>query len=214
MSDYAYTSPPPSYPPQSSPPPPGDDCGTTLGFNLTLVDPEANNLSGTGLLPTAQLVKLDLGGTSAEIGNPLAPECADQQTHAVINLDVSQLPTDVLSDTGLTGDLLHLALGEASARIGSPFASEAAGEDAAPLIDISAQSFPLDAFGGSGGEDGGTRPAGLLDSGAAAAETATSLLSSLLATGDRGGGEEDCGCGGILEPVLDLALNSVDVLVA
>ncbi len=212
MSDYAYTSPPPSYLPQSSPPPPGGDCtGTTPGLNLTL---EANNLSGTGLLPTAQLIKLDLGGPSAEIGNPLAPECADQQTHAVINLDVSQLPADVVSDTGLTGDLLHLALGEASARIGSPFASEAAGEDSAPLIDISAQSFPLDAFGGSGGEDGGTQLASLLDSGPAETATAASLLSSLLATGDSGGGEDDCGCGGILEPALDLTLNSLDVLVA
>jgi len=213
MGDYTYTPPPP--PPQSSPPPVADDCNeATIGLNLqTLLDIEAGDLMGGGLLPNAQLLKLEFGETSAAIGNPLAPECSDQQTAALIDLDVSELPMGILGETGFTGDLLHLTLGDATARIGSPFASEFGDEDTTPLIDINTQSFPLDVFGGSGGDDSGALLASLLGSGPDTVGTATGFLSSLLGTEDSSGGS-DCGCGGILQPVLDLVLNPIDGLLA
>ena len=213
MGDYPYT--PPAPPPQSSPPPVGDDCNAgTIGLNLqTLLDIEASNPMGGGLLPNAQLLRLDLGETSVAIGNPQAPECSDQQTGALIDVDASELPVDILGETGSTADLLHLTL-DSTARVGNPFASESGGEDTVPLIDINTQSLPFDVFGGSGSDDGGSLLAGLLGSGPDAVGTATGMLSGLLGSEDSGGGSDDCGCSGSLQPVLDLVLNPVDGLFA
>lgn len=207
---YSPTPPPPPAPP----PPAADDCATQPGLtlkNLVDIDLGLDGAAGGGLLPNAQLLRLEAGDTSVAIGNPLAPECADQQTGALIGVNVSELPFSGPCEAGATGDLLHVAVDDATVKVGNPFGS--GGEDTPPLIDVNAQNLPLIASSGPGDDGGGTLLAGLLGTGSDMAGSASGLLSGLLASRDTGGGDGgDCGCGGILQPVLDLALDPMDGL--
>lgn len=197
-------------PPQSNPPPPAaDDCASmpTLNLkNLVDIDLGLDNVAGGSLLPNAQLLRLDLGDAVA-IGNPLAPECPDEQTGALIDVNGPELSVD-------TGDLLHVAVDDTTVKVGNPFASASGGEGTSPLIDVNAQNLPFLADSGPNDDDGGGMLlAGLLGSD----EGAAGLLSGLFGSeggGGHSGGGEDCGCGGILQPVVDLVLDPVDGLLA
>lgn len=206
MGDYYAPSPPPPQPV----PPAADDCATLPGLNLKdLVDIDLG-LDG-GVLPNAQLLRLDVADSSIAIGNPLAPECPDQQTGALIDVNGSILPLGIFSQASSTGDLLHVAVDDTTVKVGNPFASNSCGEDTPALIDINAQDLPLVVGSGPDDDGGGTLLAGLLGTGSGAG----GLLSGLLGSSDTGGGEGgDCGCGGVLQPVLDLALDPLDGLLA
>lgn len=213
MGDYYAPSPPPPQPV----PPAADDCATLPGLNLKdLVDIDLglDGVAGGGVLPNAQLLRLDVADSSVAIGNPLAPECPDQQTGALIDVNGSILPPGIFSQASSTGDLLHVAVDDTTVKVGNPFASNSCGDTPA-LIVINAQDLPLVVGSGPNDDGGGTLLAGLLGTGSGAAVSASGLLSGLLGSSDTGGGEGgDCGCGGVLQPVLDLALDPLDGLLA
>jgi hypothetical protein len=209
---YAPYTPPPQ-PSKQPPPSPADECtdGSGLTFSPSL-DIELG-LSGVTNLPNAKLLQFDIGDSSLMVGNPLAPDCPDQQTGALVSADVPDLPLGILGGRSAAGDLVHVALQEATLKIGNPFAAEPADDDTPSLIDINAQNLPLIGDTSLDDDGGGTLLAGLL--GSDGSGSATGLLSGLLASGDSGsGGDADCGCGNILQPVVDLVLEPVDGLFA
>jgi hypothetical protein len=204
-------------PPQSNPPPPAaDDCASMPTLNLkNLVDIglDLDGVAGGGLLPNAQLLRLDLGDSGVAIGNPLLPDCSDQQTETLIDVNGPALPLGIFSEASSTGDLLHVAVDDTTVKVGNPFASASRGEGTSPLIDVNAQNLPLLADSGPDDDGGGMLLAGLLGSD----NGATGLLSGLFGSeggGGHSGGGEDCGCGGILQPVVDLVFDPVDGLLA
>jgi hypothetical protein len=207
---YAPYTPPPE--PSQPPPPAAHECTGGSGLSLTPSLDIELGLSGVTGLANAKLLQFDLGDSSLMIGNPLAPDCPDQQTGALVSADVPELPLGILAGANAIGDLAHVALQDTTLKIGNPLAAEPADDDTASLIDVNAQNLPLIGDTSLDDDGGGTLLAGLLGSDGG---SATGLLSGLLASGDSAsGGDADWGCGSGLQPVVDVVLEPVDGLFA